>query len=104
MKPTVAAFLALALASITTLGAQVVSYGLVYPARAENSKFPLILALLSGTIATVCAIVLALVAFRRASLDSERFTALLSLLLGAFFLFVVVAGFGIPELFLEPRD
>jgi hypothetical protein len=104
MKPRQSAFLALALATVAVLGSQVLSYGLVYPAKAEHSKLPLLLALSGGALAAIGAILLARLSLRRASLESERFIALLSLLLSAYLLFVVIAGFGIPELFLQAKD
>ena len=104
MKPRNSALLALALAAVAALGSQVLSYGLVYPAKAQHTRLPVVFGLLSGGVATSCAIALAFLALRRSSLTSERFVARLSLLVGVFLLLVVVAGFGIPALFLEAKD
>lgn len=104
MKPRRSALLALAVATVAGLGSQVLSYGLVYPAKAQHSRLPVLFGLLSGGVATTCAIALALLALRYSALKSERFVARLSLLVGVFFLLVVIAGFGIPVLFLEPKD
>ena len=98
------AFLALVIGTAATLCAQVLSYGLVYPAGARHSKSPLALALLGGALGVGFAAWLSFGAYRRASLPAERFLALLSLVLSAFFLFVVLAGFGIPDLMLGVRD
>ena len=97
-------FSSLALGSAAALGALTASYGLVYPARASHSKAPLSMALLVGAVAACLAGWLALAANRRATQPSERFLAMIGLVLSAFFLFVVVFGFGIPDLILETGD
>jgi hypothetical protein len=98
------AFLSVIVGSLATLGALTASYGLVYPARAQQSKVPLCLALLAGAIVACSAGWLALTAHRRARRESERFLALLGVVLSAFFLFVIIFGFGIPDLVLQARD
>ena len=98
------AFSAIVLGSVAALGALTASYGLVYPARAHGSKLPLGLALLAGALSACLAGWLALAAHRRATRESERFLALLGMILSAFFLFVIVFGFGIPDLVLQARD
>jgi hypothetical protein len=89
---------------LAALGSQVLSYGLVYPAAARASKVPLVLALLAGVLLAAFAAGLSLRAHRQAVLRSERFLALLGLVLSCFFLFVVVVGFGLPDLFLGTKD
>lgn len=98
------AFLALCIATAAVLGSQTLSYGLVYPSQSAHSKVPVLLGTLCGVLSSAVAIWLSARAKREASGPSERFMALLSLVLGCFFLFVVVAGFGIPVLFLAVRD
>jgi CHASE3 domain sensor protein len=97
-------FSSLILGSGAALGALTASYGLVYPARANHTKAPLAVALLVGAVAACFAGWLALSAHRRATQRSERFLAIVGLVLSAFFLFVVVFGFGIPDLVLETGD
>ena len=96
--------LALTLATAATLGTQVLMYGLVYPAGASGTKTPLGLAWCGGALLASMAAFVCWRALRRSRTDSERFVALLGLLVSGFFLFVVLAGFGIPNLWLNPRD
>ena len=95
---------ALVLGSAAALGALTTSYGLVYPARGQQNKAPLLLALVVGSVAACVAGLLSLAAHRRATQPSERFLAVLGLVLSAFFLFVIVFGFGIPDLGLGTSD
>jgi hypothetical protein len=64
----------------------------------------LYLALLGGVALCGIAVWLSIRALRGAAVHSVRFLALLSFALSAFFLFVVLVGFGIPNLFLSPLD
>jgi hypothetical protein len=89
---------------LAALGSQVLSYGLVYPAAEGGSKLPLALSLLAGALLAALAGGLSLRAHRQAVLHSERFLALLGIVLSCFFLFVVVVGFGLPDLFLGTKD
>jgi hypothetical protein len=98
------AFLALVIGALAALGTQVTSYGLVYPAADRGTKLPLVLALVAGVLLAAFAACLSLRAHRRATLASERFLALLGLVLSCFFLFVVVVGFGVPEIFVGTKD
>jgi uncharacterized membrane protein (UPF0182 family) len=98
------AFLALLFGALAALGTQVLSYGLVYPAGNQGSKLPLVLALINGALLAAVAAWLSVRAHRRATLESERFLALLGIVLSCFFLFVVVVGFGVPDLFLGTND
>ncbi len=104
MNPRSLSFWSLTLSSGAVLGALAASYGLVYPARGQHSKLLLALALLAGAFAACVAGWLSLAARRRAAHESERFLALLGLVLSGFFLFVIVFGFGIPNLLLEAHD
>ncbi len=97
-------FVSIALGSLAALGALTASYGLVYPAHGQHTKLPLWLALLAGALVACLAGGLSLAAHRRASGQSERFVALLALVLSAFFLFIVVFGFGIPNIVLGTGD
>lgn len=99
-----AAFLALCLGTAAVLGSQTLCYGLVYPSQSAHNKLPIVLGALCGVLSSVVAIWLSARARRDAAERSERFMALLSLALGCFFLFIVVAGFGIPVVLLSPRD
>jgi hypothetical protein len=95
--------LSLALAIVAVLGSQILSYGLVYPAAAAG-KWPLAAALAAGaTLASVSG-ALSWHALRRSAAGSERFVAGLGLALSGFLLFVVLFGFGIPDLFLGVKD
>src|SRR5206468_2833670 len=95
------AFGALALAGFAALGSQLLSYGLVYPAQSRG-QLPLVLSLAAGVVLAGVALGMSLAALRRAALPSERFLAVVSISLSCFFLFVVLFGFGIPNLFLAP--
>jgi hypothetical protein len=97
------AFGALSLACFAALGSQVLSYGLVYPAQ-SHGKLPLVLAVAAGAGLAALALGLSIGAFRRATLPSERFLAVISMALSCYFLFVVLCGYGIPNLFLTPAD
>lgn len=97
MTPRSLAFSSLILSSAAVLSATA-SYGLVYPARAYSSKWPLLLGLLIGSLATCLSGWLSLVAQRRAKHQSERFLAMLGMFLCSFFLFVILFGLGIPSL------
>jgi hypothetical protein len=98
------AFCGLVLGSAAALGAQALSYGLVYPAATYETKAPLAAAVLLGALTAMGAAGLCLRALRRSSEESERFFARLGIMLSCFFLFVILAGFGIPNLFLGPKD
>lgn len=104
MNSRVRAFGGLALSTLAVLGTLSLAYGLVYPSRAQGDKAPVVAALIGGALLTLVAGLLALVAYRRAAKESERFFALLALIVGAFFLFVVVCGFGLPALVLGVHD
>jgi len=104
MKPRMSSFLALALGIFTILGTQMLAYGLVYPSGAHHTKLPIFCALLGGALSASSATALALRSHRLAGNDSERFFALLAWATTAFFLFVVVLGFGIPALVLGTHD
>lgn len=97
------AFLAIVLGAVAALGAQLLCYGLVYPARSQG-KWPILLSLLAGGLLASIAAWLSARAHGNATGKSERFLALLGVVLSAFFLFVVLVGYGIPNLFLGPRD
>jgi hypothetical protein len=93
----------LVLGAFAVLASQVLSYGLVYPAR-SHGKFPLYLALFGGVALCAVAAWLARRALRGEALESVRFLALVSFAISAFFLFVVLVGYGIPNLLLSPLD
>ncbi|HEX3773344.1 MAG TPA: hypothetical protein VHV51_02710 [Polyangiaceae bacterium] len=103
MNPKLRAALSIALATFAVLGTQVLSYGLVYPAR-YASKWPLALALLAGSAIALGATGLSLQSLRGAATRAERFVALISLILSSFFLFVIIFGFGVPDLLLGATD
>lgn len=94
----------LALGTFGVLGTLALAYGLVYPSSAHDEKAPIFAALVGGAVVTLLAALIALAAHRRAVKESERFFALLALILGAFFLFVVACGFGLPALVLGVHD
>lgn len=98
------AFLALVVGALSALGSQVTSYGLVYPAADRGTKLPLVLALVAGTLLAALAAWMSVRAHRRAVVPAERFLALLVLALSCFFLFVVVVGFGVPNIFVGTKD
>ena len=104
MSSRVRSFLALSLGVLAVLGTLTLAYGLVYPSGTRNSKAPLAWALAGGVGCASFAVSLALAAHRRASKESERFFALLALILGAYFLFVMALGFGIPAFVLGVHD
>ena len=104
MSPRTSAFLSLALAIVSVLGTLTLAYGLVYPSGALDTKLPIVLAIFVGVMSGQLAAALALRAHRRANAEPERFFALVALVLGAFFSFVMVLGFGIPVLLLGVHD
>ena len=104
MNSRVRSVVALTLGASAVLGTLTLAYGLVYPSGSHFSKAPLAAAIAGGTGCALLALVLALAAHRRASKDSERFFALLAVVLGAYFVFVTALGFGIPALILGVRD
>jgi len=104
MTSRTTAFGALALAILAALGTLSLSYGLVYPAGAHQTKAPIALSILAGALTAAVAAWLSARAHRRAALDSERFVALLAGVISAFFLFFIVFGFAIPALILGPHD
>jgi len=104
MSSRTTAFCALTLAIVAALGSLSLSYGLVYPAGAQQTKAPIALSILAGALTAAVAGWLSARAHRSAALDSERFVAVLAGVISAFFLFVVVFGFAIPALILGPHD
>jgi hypothetical protein len=104
MNARVISCAALALGTLAVLGTLTLAYGLVYPSGAHETKLPLVLAICGGAICAQFAVVFGLRSHRRADGEAERFFALLSLATAAFFLFVVVLGFGIPALVLGVHD
>lgn len=104
MSSRTRSFVALALGTLAVLGTLMLMYGLVYPSGARNSKVPLVWAIAGGTGCALLAVVLSLVAHRRASKESERFFALLALTIAGFFMFVMALGFGIPAFVLGLHD
>ena len=103
MSPRKSALFALIIGSLAALGSQLLGYGLVYPAKALG-KSPLALAVFGGAAAAAGAIWLSARALQRSETQSERFVSQLGLLVACFFLFVIVFGFGIPDLLLSPKD
>ena len=103
MSSKVASFGGLALACFAALGSQLLSYGLVYPAQ-SHGKLLLVLALAAGVGLAALALGLSIGGLRRAVLPSERFVAVISIALSCYLLFVVLFGYGIPDLFLTSTD
>jgi hypothetical protein len=104
MNPRISAASSIVLASVAGLFTQGLSYALVYPARAQGSKLIIVLSLVAGGVLTAFAGLLSIQARRRANVESERFLALVGLVLSAFFLFLIAFGFGIPSLVHALRD
>jgi hypothetical protein len=98
------ALLGLVLGISAVLGSLTLSYGLVHVSARVGTRTPLVLAVALGAAAAALAAVFSLRSARRSASESERFFALLSLVLSAFFLFVIVLGYGLPQLFLRPED
>jgi hypothetical protein len=82
------------------------SYLLVYPAAARGSNAILFaLTALAALVAAAGVFLSYRVLRQKAELvEADRFLALLGVCLNAFFLLVVVAGFGIPSIVLHPTD
>ena len=104
MNPRAISFLALALGALAVLGSLTLAYGLVYPSGAHETKLPLVAGIAAGALGAQLAAAFALGTYRGARSEAERFFALLALATSAFFLFVVVFGFGIPALVLGVHD
>ncbi|WP_394845998.1 hypothetical protein LZC95_00865 [Pendulispora brunnea] len=93
------ALLSLAAGPLAALGGQLLDYGLVYVARDHGTKRALFLGTMAAAALAGAGLLLAQRVHRRASLSrADRFVALLGMVLNAFFLFVVVAGYGLPAL------
>jgi len=103
MNPRKASALALVLATFAVLSSQMLSYGLVYPAR-YLSKWPIVLGIVLGAALAFIAGALSLRSYRVAAPGGERFLAAIGLIVSGFFFFVIVLGFGIPSWVLGPRD
>jgi len=94
----------LTLASVAVLGTLSLAYGLVYPSGAHETKLPLALAIVAGAVTAQIAVSFGRRTHRRAASDSERFFAGLVWAAAAFFLFVIVFGFGLPALVVGVHD
>jgi len=104
MNPRIISGMSLALGSLAVLGTLTLAYGLVYPSGAHETKLPLLLAICGGALVAQFALAFGLRGHRRAEGEPERFFALLTWATAAFFLFVVVFGFGIPAWVLGVHD
>lgn len=104
MSSRTRSFLALALGTLAVLGTLTLAYGLVYPSGTHNSKAPLAWAIGGGALLSLLALFIGFGARRTARDEPERFFALLAWVLGAFFLFVMTLGFGIPAFVLGVHD
>ena len=104
MMPHKATATAIALSTAAVLGSEVLSYALVYPARPHGTRLGLMLALIAGSAMAGLASLISWRALHRSSRSADRFFALLGFVISLFFLFVLVAGFGIPQLILSPKD
>jgi hypothetical protein len=82
------------------------SYVLVYPAAARGSNAMLhVLTALAAAVSLFGIYLSYRVLDRRAGQPAvDTFLALLGIAMNAFFLLVVVAGFGLPKLMLHPTD
>jgi hypothetical protein len=106
MSPRATAVLAIFFGPAACAADQLFSYMLVYPAAAANDKTMLhVLTLVAAVIAAV-GIFLSWRVLRRKTevFEVDRFLALFGMVLNAFFLLVLVVGFGIPKLLLHATD
>jgi hypothetical protein len=104
MSSRTRSFIALALGTLAVLGTLTLAYGLVYPSGARDDKWPIFWAIFGGAVFTFAAVLLSVTALRRAGAESERFFARIAWMVGAFFLFVMIFGFGIPAFVLGVQD
>jgi vacuolar-type H+-ATPase subunit I/STV1 len=98
------ALLGLVVAGSAVLGSLTSNYALVQLSARIGSRAPVILSTLLGAAGASFAAALSLRALRRSGVQSERFFALLGLVLSAFCLFVILVGYGLPQAFLRPGD
>jgi hypothetical protein len=82
------------------------SYVLVYRARASGSELSLDLGTVFAAALSAIGIVLSrrVLEKREAVLESDRFLGVCGVALNAFFLLLVLAGFGVPKIVLHPTD
>ena len=98
--------LALVLGPAAAAGSQLAGYALVHDAAARGGTWVLRLALVVGVIVAASGIAIAAHVLRRRRdvVESDRFVAVLAIVVDAFFLFVVLVGFGLPTFLVHPTD
>jgi ABC-type Co2+ transport system permease subunit len=106
MSPRATAMLAIFFGPLACAADQLFSYMLVYPAAASGDKTMLhVLTAIAAVIAATGVLVSYRILRRKTEVfEVDRFLALFGIVMNAFFLAVVVFGFGIPKLLLHPTD
>jgi len=104
MNQRLVSCMSLSLATVAVLGTLSLAYGLVYPSGAHETKLPLAAAIVCGAVSARLAVAFGRRSHHHAASDSERFFAGLAWAAAAFFLFVIVFGFGLPALVVGVHD
>jgi|GEM_PF-3674953 len=106
MSPRAVAVLAMFLGPVACAADQLVSYMLVYPAATGAGMLWLHLVTVAAAAVASVGIYLSFRVLRRrtAVFEVDRFLAVVGIALNAFFLLVVLFGFGLPKLMMHPTD
>ncbi len=106
MSPRSAAIVTLFVGPAVAALDQLMGYFVTPPWPPSQNKLPLLVTSAVAAIAIAAAIATALRLLRRSGdlADVDRFLARLAIAMNAFFLLVVLAGFGIPTVVLHPTD
>lgn len=106
MSPRAKMITALLVGPVVAAADQLASYLLVYEAarRASNMLFAIVSLVASALIATAFSISFLELYRSERSTEVDRFLAIIAVSLNAFFLIVVVVGYGMPAFILRPTD
>ena len=106
MSPRATAMLAIFFGPAACAADQLVSYMLDYPAAAANDKTMLHVLTAVAAVIAAFGILLSWRVLRRRTevFEVDRFLAVFGMVLNAFFVLVVVVGFGVPKLLLHATD
>jgi hypothetical protein len=106
MSPRAVAMTALFFGPVACAGDQLFSYMLAYPAAASGSKTMLhVLTAVAALVATFGMLLSYRILRRKTEVfPVDRFLALMGVVMNAFFLLVVLVGFGLPKFLLDPTD
>jgi hypothetical protein len=106
MSPRATAVMAIFFGPAAAAGDQFFSYMLVYPAAASGTNVWLHVVTVVASVVACVGLLLSYGILRRRTevFEVDRFLAVVGLAMNAFFLLVVVVGFGLPKVMLHPTD